>query len=206
MNLHEDKDNDKDADKDESNKTKVIMDKKDYKMTRIDKYNYLFEYEITNNKILLDKVINLDFIKLIYELNKHDIFDDFYLDVTGSESATVYILFKHFFDDFGVPQKYAHIDISIEKKEKQIIFKTTTNNVAPKVNIPNKDAQLIPINSVTATCDLITPHKASIKTATSFHKSMQLPEFIEKLATTVISKIFLRTKQFIEKIAINNTT
>jgi hypothetical protein len=206
MNLREDKDKDKDADKDESNKIKVIMDKKDYKMIRIDKYNYLFEYEIINKNILLEKVINLDFIKLIYELNKHDIFDDFYLDVTGSESATVYILFKHFFDDFGVPQKYVHIDISIEKTEKQIIFKTTTNNVAPKVNIPNKDAQLIPINSVTATCDLITPHKASIKTATSFHKSMQLPEFIEKLATTVISKIFLRTKQFIEKIAINNTT
>jgi len=204
MNLHEDKEKDKDAH--ESNKTKVIMDKKDYKMTRIDKYNYLFEYEIINKNILLEKVINLDFIKLIYELNKNDIFDDFYLDVTGSENATVYILFKHFFHDFGVPQKYAHIDISIEKTEKQIIFKTTTNNVAPKVNIPNKDAQLIPINSVTATCDLITPHKASIKTSTSFHKSMQLPEFIEKLATTVISKIFLRTKQFIEKIAINNTT
>jgi hypothetical protein len=35
MNLDEDKD------EQEFNKTKVIMDKKDYKMTRIDKYNYL---------------------------------------------------------------------------------------------------------------------------------------------------------------------
>jgi hypothetical protein len=34
---------------------------------------------------------------------------------------------------------------------------------------------------------------------------MKLPEFIEKMATTVISKIFLRAKQFIEKITINNT-
>jgi hypothetical protein len=199
MNLHEDKD------KDESNKTKVIMDKKDYKMTRIDKYNYLFEYEITNSNILLKNVINLEFFKLIYELNKHDIFDDFYLEMNSSESATVYILFKHFFDDFGVPQKYAHINISIEKTEKQIIFKTTTNNSIPKVNIANKEAQLIPIHSVTTICDLINPHRALIKTTTSFHTSMHLPEFIEKLATTVISKIFLRTKQFIEKITINNT-
>jgi len=201
MNLHEYKD----EDQQESNKTKVIMDKKDCKMTRIDKYNYLFEYDITNNKILLDKVINLEFIKLLYELNKHDIFDDFYLELNSSESATAYILFKHFFDDFGVPQKYVHIDICIEKTEKQIIFKTTTNNNAPKVNIPNKQAELIPIDNVTAICDFINQHKASIKTKTSFHKSMHLPEFIEKLATTVISKIFLRTKQFIEKITINNT-
>jgi hypothetical protein len=64
MNLHEDKD--KDKDKDESNKTKVIMDKKDYKMTRIDKYNYLFEYEIINNRILLEKVIK-DISKEKYE-------------------------------------------------------------------------------------------------------------------------------------------
>jgi hypothetical protein len=189
----------------ESNKTKVIMDKKDYKMTRIDKHNYLFEYEILNKNILLENVINLEFIKLIYELNKDDIFDNFYLEVNNSQSVTVYILFKHFFNDFGLPQKYAHLDISIEKTDKQIIFRITTNNAVPKVNISNKEAQLIPINSVTATCELITPHKASIKTTTSFCKSMNLPEFIEKLATTVISKIFLRTKQFIEKITINNT-
>jgi hypothetical protein len=196
---------DKDKEEDESNKTKVIMDKKDYKMTRINKYNYLFEYEIENKNILLEKVINLEFIKLIYELNKHDIFDDFYLEMNSTESATIYILFKQFFNDFGVPQKYAHIDISIEKTEKQIIFTTKTNNTKPKVNITNKEAQLIPIHSVTTICDFINPHKVSIKTTTSFSTSMNLPEFIEKLATTVISKIFLRAKQFIEKITVNNT-
>jgi hypothetical protein len=196
---------DKDKEEDESNKTKVIMDKKDYKMTRINKYNYLFEYEIENKNILLEKVINLEFIKLIYELNKHDIFYDFYLEMNSHESATIYILFKQFFNDFGVPQKYAHIDISIEKTEKQIIFTTKTNNTKPKVNITNKEAQLIPIHSVTTICDFINPHKVSIKTTTSFSTSMNLPEFIEKLATTVISKIFLRAKQFIEKITVNNT-
>jgi hypothetical protein len=196
---------DKDKEEDESNKTKVIMNKKDYKMTRINKYNYLFEYEIENKNILLEKVINLEFIKLIYELNKHDIFDDFYLEMNSTESATIYILFKQFFNDFGVPQKYAHIDISIEKTEKQIIFTTKTNNTKPKVNITNKEAQLIPIHSVTTICDFINPHKVSIKTTTSFSTSMNLPEFIEKLATTVISKIFLRAKQFIEKITVNNT-
>jgi hypothetical protein len=125
--------------------------------------------------------------------------------MNSTESATIYILFKQFFNDFGIPQKYAHIDISIEKTEKQIIFTTKTNNTKPKVNITNKEAQLIPIYSVTTICDFINPHKVSIKTTTSFSTSMNLPEFIEKLATTVISKIFLRAKQFIEKITVNNT-
>jgi len=174
-------------------------------MTRLDKHNYLFEYEIENKNMLLEKVINLEFIKLIYELNKHDIFDDFYLEMKTPESATIYILFKPFFNDFGVPQKYAHIDICIERKVKQIIFTTTTNNSQPKVNITNKEAQIIPIYSVSTICDFINQHRVSVKTTTSFSTSMKLPEFVEKLATTVISKIFLRAKQFIEKITINNT-
>ena len=200
MNLDEDKN----KDETESNKTKVIMDKKHYKMTRLDKNNYLFEYEITNKNILLEKVINLEFIKLIYELNRQDIFDDFYLEMTGPESATIYTLFKHFFEDFGVSQKYVHGDICIERTEKQIIFKTTTNNSQPKVNITNPNAELIPIYNVTTVCDFINPHRVQIKTTTSFDKSMNSPEFIEKMATTVISKIFLRAKQFIEKITVNN--
>lgn len=184
---------------------KIIMDKKDYKMTRLDKQNYLFEYEIINKNILLEKVINIEFIKLMYELNKHDIFEDFCLEMHNAENATAYILFKHFFDDFGVSQKYAHIDISIEKTDKQIVFTTTTNNNLPKEIILNKSVELIPISNVTAICDFANPHRAIIKTKTSFHTSMNLPDFIEKLATTIISKIFLRTKQFIEKIVINNT-
>lgn len=192
-------------DEDESNKTKVIIDKKDYKMTRIDKYNYLFEYEIENKNILLENVINLDFIKLIYEVNKQDIFEDFYLEMKNSNKATVYVLFKHFFDDFGVPQKYAHLDISIEKKKDHTIFTSTTNNEKPKVVMMNSSAELIPISNVTAICNFSNPHKCSIKTTTSFHRNIKLPEFIEKLATTIVSKIFLRTKQFIEKLTINNT-
>jgi hypothetical protein len=194
----------KNKDETESIKTKVIMDKKDYKMTKLDKNNYLFEYEIANKNILLENFINLEFIKLIYELNKHDIFDNFYLEMTTSESAAIYILFKHFFEDFGVSQKYVHGDICIERTEKRIIFKMTTNNSQPKVNITNKEAQLIPIHSVTTVCYFINPHRVQIKTTTSFDKSMNSPEFIEKMATNVISKIFLRAKQFIEKITINN--
>ena len=192
-------------DDDEYNKTKIIMDKKDCKMTRLDKHNYLFEYEIVNNNILLEKIINMDFLKLLYELNKDDILDDFHLELNNSENATAYILFKHFFSDFGLPQKYANLNVSIEKTTDRIVFRTSTNVNDPLVKILNKEAELIPIEHVTAICDFVNPHRASIKTMTSFHKSLNLPEFIEKMATTIMSKILLRTKQFIEKLSFINT-
>jgi len=179
---------------------KVIMDKKDYKMTRINKNSYEFEYEIENKNILLEKIINLDFIKIIHEINKADIFEDFYIERHSEGSATFFILFKHFFNDFGLTQKYAHLDIIFEQHDKKSIFKTTTNNNLPKSNLKTPTAELLPISDVTTVCNLINPHRAMIKTKTNFYGNLGLPDFVEQLATTIISKIFLRTKQFIEKI------
>jgi hypothetical protein len=181
---------------------KIIVNKKDHKMTRINNQNYLFEFEIENNQILLEKIINLDFLNIINELNKQDIFEDFYLEKHSENCATVYILFKHLFKDFGLPQKYAHLDIIFEKIDKQIFYKITTNNNLPKRNLRPIEAELIPISNVNTACEFINPHKVSVKTVSSFNKNMELPEFIERLATTIISKIFLRIKQFIEKILI----
>jgi hypothetical protein len=181
------------------NETKIIVNKKDHKMTRLNKHSYLFEYEIENKSILLGKIINLDFINIIHQINKEDIFEDFYLEKHSDNDATVFILFKHFFSDFGVPQKYAHLDVTLERTDNQIIYRITTNNNLPKSNLKTA-AVLLPISDVTTVCNFINPHSASIKTMINFSKSMELPEFVEKLATTIISKIFLRTKQFIEKI------
>lgn len=181
------------------NEVKIIVNKKDHKMTRINNHSYLFEYEIDNKNILLRNIINLDFISIIHEINKQDIFEDFYLEKQSDNSSTVFILFKHFFNDFGVPQKYAHLDITIERSDNQFIFRTTTNNNLPKSNL-KKIGELLPISEVTTVCNFVNPHRVIINTTTTFNKNMELPEFVEKLATTIVSKIFLRTKQFIEKI------
>jgi len=181
---------------------KVIMDKKDYKMTRINKNSYEFEYEIENKNILLEKIVNLDFIKIIHEINKADIFEDFYIERHSEGAATFFILFKHFFNDFGLTQKYAHLDIIFEQHDKKSIFKTTTNNNLPKSNLKTPTAELLPISDVTTVCNFINPHKVSIKTTTNFYGNREFPDFVERLSTTIIGKIFLRTKQFIEKIGI----
>lgn len=180
---------------------KVIMDKKDYRMTRIKKNSYSSEFTIENSNILLEKIINFDFIKLIYELNKNDIFEDFHIERHSENEATVFILFKHFFNDFGLSQKYAHLNVTFERYDKKVIYKTTTNNNLPKNNL-NPNMELMPISDLNAVCCFINPHKVTIETLTNFYSNFDFPEFMEKMSTTIISKIFLRSKQFIEKINI----
>ena len=191
----------------------VIFNKPDCKMIRLKTNSYQFQYEISNERILLEKIFNLEFIKLVYEINKQDIFDDFNLDIGASRiesatlakdshdetHATVYILFKHFFGDFGFAQKFAHLDITIEKTEKQILFTSETNYTNPPNITLIPTTELLPISNATAVCNFVNPHKVSIVTTINFNYNIDLPEFVEKLATTIISKVFLRTKQFIEK-------
>jgi len=188
----------------EDKDAKVLIDKKDHKMIRLKKNNYLFEYEISNEKILLEKIVNLELIKLIYEINK-DVFDGFYLDINSEKTgATAFFLFKHLFEDFGMSQKYSHVDVSIEKScsksESKIIYRMKTNDTLPNNIEPESKKELIPINNIVVVCNLITPHKMNVQISTTFHRNFELPEFIEKMSTNIISKIFLRIKQFIEKI------
>jgi len=179
--------------------------------------NYLFQYEIANERILLEKIINLEFIKLIYEINKWDIFDDFNLDIGASrigeqlESVTlmkdshdethamVYILYKHFFEDFGFAQKFTYLDVTIEKTEKQILFTSKTIYTNPPNITLIPTTELLPISNVNVVCNFVNPHKVSILTTINFNYNIDLPEFVKKFATTIINKVFLRTKQFIEK-------
>jgi hypothetical protein len=177
----------------------VIFNKHDCKMTRLKTNSYQFQYEISNERILLEKIFNLEFIKLVYEINKQDIFDDFNLDIHDETCATVYILFKHFFGDFGFAQKFAHLDITIEKTENRILFTSETNYTNPSNITLIPTTELLPISNATAVCNFVNPHKVSIVTTLNFNYNIDLPEFVEKLATTIISKVFLRTKQFIEK-------
>jgi hypothetical protein len=182
---------------------KLLIDKSNYKMIKIATNKYSIEFDITNNNIILNKVLNLDFINLVCEINKGDILDNFKLEKHNIGAMSLYVEFNHFFDDFGISKKYSYLDIIFEKWGDKIIYKAKTPELI-SLSICNTKLEIIPIKEVVATCTLINPHKAKIQILTEFKGNVELPEFIEKMGTTIISKIFLRTKQFIEKIDVNN--
>ena len=181
----------------------IIFDKNDFKAIKCDKNKYVIEFTIANNNINLGNIVNFDLISLAFEINKTDIFEDFKIEIKSETSATAYILFKHFFEDFGMLQKYSYLDINITKIDNQIIFTSKTNYDLPNNVQMKPTVELIPIDYIETQCTIITPNKIFIRNATNFHGNTEFPDFIEKLATKIIIKIFLRTKQFIEKMRVN---
>jgi len=157
---------------------------------------YQLFFSLENQNIYLEKIINFTLLDVFYALNR-DIFDDYKLTIHNENEATVYFLFKHFLHDLGLPHKYAYINIVLEKNANIIQFKAQSiNNVIPD-NLPS-GVELLEMKDIVVDCLLETPHKMNYSSTLTLYSKMEILDFLEKFAMNVLSKIFLRIKQFIE--------
>jgi len=161
---------------------------------------------VKNNNINIKNIINHTIINVIYEINKNTIFSDYSCCVNekNPKKITIVLLLKHFFKDFGITQKYVHLDIEFEDEyESKIVVHATTAKNNPKIlNNMFEKCDLVLIDDVKITCNIKTPHDISFESTINFNIVNEIPDYIEKMACTIINKIFLRTKQFIENMHI----
>jgi hypothetical protein len=64
------------------------------------------------------------------------------------------------------------------------------------------DSELMPIQDLVASFDIVTPHMASVTFDIWFDKRFNIPVFVEKIIAQILFKVFTRVKQFIENITI----
>jgi hypothetical protein len=99
--------------------------------------------------------------------------------------------------DLGLPHKYAYINIVLEKNENLIQFKAQSINNATPDNLPS-GVELLEVKDIVVDCLIETPHKMNYSSKLTLYSKMEVLDFLEKFAMNVLSKIFLRIKQFIE--------
>ena len=170
-----------------------IINNKDIQISQ-NNNSFNLQYKIINNQMYLDKLINFQFLNIIYELNK-SLFDDFKIQIIGENQATVYILFKWLFKDFDIKQCAVILNInrSILNNE-QICFECTSSNV----NIP-ENVQILNIDNLTICFDISNKHNIHVDNTIIFQKKPTILPYIQKMTSQIISKMILNTKQFIEK-------
>lgn len=156
-----------------------------FKITKSEN-KYFFHCVIENENIFLENICNFIFLKNIVEMPKN-IFSDYSLDIYSDDYANIYILFKHFFEDFGYTQKYMNLDIKREKTENVIKYIVTP----VKTNIH--------IEELIGTITFITPHKITITLLATFY-DVEVPEFIETAIKSFVEKWFFTLKQYIDNL------
>jgi len=181
---------------------KKIIDKDEIKMERIDKNKYILRFSISSDKLYIKKLIGFDIAQILYEVNK-DIFDDFDMNLNkNGDEAEVYFLIKHFFSDFGLPQKYMHLQIQKIQDEKSDAILFFCQNANPDLytsvlNIPSKGEQMN-TDLIHIVCNAINDHKVDVVNTIFLNNHVDIPAVVEKMAGILISKMFLKVKQFIE--------
>jgi hypothetical protein len=181
----------------------LLLDKEGLKFTKIKENNYKIDFMIENNHIILEKVIDFHLIKLVYDLNK-DIYENVQLVQLNEHEVIVTAIMKHLFEDIGLPQKCSHIHMTKKTELNKIIFhsKTIYNNIPENVSkeIQLKNLELSEIDNMETICQILTPHQIHFTFQILLNKNTIIPPFVEKMITTIVTKIFKRVKQFIENV------
>ncbi len=160
------------------------------------------QYKICNNQIYLDKLINFQFLSIIYELNK-SLFDDFKIEIINENQATVYILFKWLFKDFDMKQYAVILNINRSTlKDEQICFECTSLSTSVSnsslFSIP-ENIKILNIDNLTICFDISNKHNLHVDNTIIFQKKPIILPYIQKMIAQIISKMIINTKQFIEK-------
>ncbi len=178
----------------------IIVDKKDFKVIKNKTNDYSIMYNIKNKNIYLQKILNFSIIKLICDINK-DVFEDCNFELINENEANVYILVKHYFKELGIPKRYLYLNAKIDITNNSIVFKLKTiYDKLPSINNFPDNVTILPMDNMIANCDITDHHNVVFINNIFFSASFDIPEFVEKFSLILLSKLFLRIKQFIENI------
>jgi hypothetical protein len=181
--------------------SKVLFEKDNMKFTKITDKKYCMAFSIENQNIILANVIDVNLIKLIYDLNP-DVYESVLLEKINDDESIVTLVLKNFFEDLGLPQKYSHLHVKQTISDNVIIFNSQSIKSNRPTNIPD-EAEQVAMKENIGVCEIITPHKVNFSFTILFEDNIIIPAFMEKMIGIILNKIFKRVKQFIEKITIN---
>ena len=187
----------------------LLMDKNGMKITKPTNNEYNVTFSIQNNEFILPSIINFDMVKLIFDLNP-DIYEKSILKKDISlDNASICSLMKDIYSDLGIPQSYICMSVEMFKLSDIIKFKCNPLHIDGK-SVPVEfsgipDLYLLPIKNMIIDCNILTNHHIQINCKINVDDDVEIEPFIEKMVMSVVNKIFIRLKQFIENLSFNNS-
>ena len=174
----------------------VLFDKEKLFILKNDDCNYLFQCHVENPRLDVSKLFTFDWLKIIFSIHeefieKYEIFQE------DENNAKVFVLLRHFFKDFGVPQLFFYINVKMDKSLPKIFIYQTNETNLDGLNI--KDYLQVPVNDSRGDID-VTQSTAFIEAKVRLEYFIPQTEFIEKMGVILCTKVILKTKRFIENL------
>jgi hypothetical protein len=179
----------------------TIINKNGIKIIKLNQGTYSNTLSFQNDNYSIDKLINLDLLKLLFDINEQ-YYEFVNLEKINENEAKIIIVIKNLFQDMGVTQKYLNLNVNITRQENIIIFNVTTIYEEPEYI--SQDIELIDIDTLVIICEIISSHTINIKSILNFDYVNEtreyIPLFLEKILASIAVKILYNVKQFIDNI------
>jgi hypothetical protein len=175
----------------------LLFDKDNLLIFKYDECNFLFQCRVSNPRLDIPKIFTFDWLKVIFELHgdfieKYEIFQE------DENTAKVFVLLRHFFKDFGIPQLFFFIHVKMDKSPNKIIIYQTNETNIELLNV-KKEYLHVPVNDSRGDV-VLSQSTAFIEAVVKFQYFIPQTEFIEKMGLILCTKVLLKTKQFIENL------
>jgi hypothetical protein len=176
----------------------ILFNKDGFTFVCVKKNHYKLQFNMENKNIILSKIIDFSLIKLIYDLNP-DVYEKVNIERLNENEVITTLLMKHLFEDLGLPQRFSHVHMIKTIEEGKIVFNSQSIKDQRPEGMPD-DAELMAIQQLNCTCNIITNHNINFSVNVIFEPNMNVPPFAEKLVGMILHKIFKRVKLFIENV------
>jgi hypothetical protein len=175
----------------------ILFDKDNLYIKKYDDCNYIIQTQITNPRLNIPSLFTFDWLKIIFAIHpefieKYEVFQE------DENNAKVFVLLRHFFKDFGLPQLFFFVNIRMERSSDKITV-YQTNELCLDLITVSKDQLHVPTNESSG-CIMIKGSSAFIKANIKFQYFIPPSEFIEKMGLILCTKVIFKTKQFIENL------
>ena len=180
----------------DTKKEKIFVNKPKLMISRNKKNNYKVVMKIENTKIFMEKILNFQLIKLIFEINKTNFECCLLEEEENGQEANLYLLVKPLFKDLGVLQRY--ISLHLTKKDNEY-YGVSFPEYGKKHNTC-KNAILSPIKEMTISSSFPTPHKMILTIQIIVQDDYEMNMVFEKILVNFLKNIYSQTITFIEKI------
>ena len=158
------------------------------------------KFDIENTKLDLTKILNIDFFKLVYELNQ-DIFESINIKKINENEANIMLLCKNLFMDIGLPQYYYYFNVKRQMDSNDRIYFIFTSLEGEKTEIiNNNNSAFMPLNKFEIICYIKSNSCIQMNIEISATPLEMFSAYFEKMVNTLLFKLFNRVKHFIYNI------
>lgn len=175
----------------------TILQKNNFLFSKINSSIYKLSFSIENDNFEITKILNIDIIPLLYQLNQ-DIYEFSFLDKIDANHGTMTLLPRHLFKDIGIPHHHAIFSVNHYIQDNYVFFDLHAQPDNTHEILKDKKTSHAPIDTIQFICDTTNIHDIHVSVFIHIHHA--IPEFFLLFIGQILIKIIERVKLFIESL------